>query len=65
MGKFIAEKTIKQMIESDCNIKDAKVLLLGLTFKENCEDLRNSRVVDVIQELEAYGVDVVVFDPVA
>jgi len=65
MGKFIAEQTVKQMIATGSSIKGAKVLLLGLTFKENCEDLRNSRVIDVIQELETYGVNVLVHDPVA
>jgi len=65
MGKFIAEKTIKCMIDSDCKIKGSRVAILGLTFKENCEDLRNSRVIDVIKELESYGVNVLVFDPVA
>lgn len=65
MGKFVAEKTIKQMIASDRKIKGARVAVLGLTFKENCEDLRNSRVIDVIRELEAYGVEVLVHDPVA
>jgi len=65
MGKFIAEKTVKKMIETDRKIKGARVAVLGLTFKENCEDLRNSRVVDVISELQSYGVEVLVFDPVA
>ena len=65
MGKFIAEQAVKQMIALDRSIKGAKVLLLGLTFKEDCEDLRNSRVIDVIQELEAYGIEVLVHDPVA
>jgi len=65
MGKFIAEQTVKQMIAADRSIKGAKVLLLGLTFKENCEDLRNSKVIDVIQELEAYGIEVLVHDPIA
>jgi len=65
MGKFIAEQTVKKMIAADHAVKGAKVLLLGLTFKENCEDLRNSRVIDVIQELEAYDVQVLVYDPVA
>jgi len=65
MGRFIAGKTIKKMIEADCKIKGAHVLVLGLTFKENCEDIRNSRVIDVIQELESFGVNVNVFDPVA
>jgi len=64
MGRFIAGKTIKQMIAADRKIKGACVVLLGLTFKENCEDLRNSRVIDIIRELESYGVDVVVHDPV-
>jgi len=65
MGKFIAEKTVKQMIVADRKIKGARVAVLGLTFKENCEDLRNSRVIDVIRELESYGIDVLVCDPVA
>ncbi|TLS76053.1 nucleotide sugar dehydrogenase [Mariprofundus erugo] len=65
MGKFVAEKTVKQMIASDRKIKGARVAVLGLTFKENCEDLRNSRVIDVIRELESYGVEVLVHDPVA
>jgi len=64
MGKFIAEQTVKQMIAADRPIKMGKVLLLGLSFKEDCEDLRNSRVIDVIQELESYGVQVLVHDPV-
>jgi len=65
MGKFIAEQTVKRMIGLDRPVKGAKVLILGLTFKENCEDLRNSRVIDVIKELESYGVQVLVHDPVA
>ena len=64
MGKYIAEQTIKQMIAGGCSIKGAKVNVLGLTFKENVPDLRNSRVIDVINELRAYGVDVYVHDPV-
>ncbi|MBL8352950.1 MAG: nucleotide sugar dehydrogenase [Burkholderiaceae bacterium] len=65
MGKFIAEQTIKQMIASGSHIKGAKVNVLGLTFKENCGDLRNSKVIDIIRELESYGVDVFVTDPQA
>jgi len=64
MGKFIAEQTIKQMIAAGSHIKGAKVNVLGLTFKEDCPDLRNSRVIDVISELWNYGVDVHVHDPV-
>ncbi len=63
MGKFIAEQTIKNMIASGSYVKGARVNLLGLTFKENCSDLRNSKVVDIIRELESYGVDVFVCDP--
>jgi UDP-N-acetyl-D-galactosamine dehydrogenase len=63
MGKYIAEQTIKQMIAADSRIKGAKVNVLGLTFKENCADLRNSKVADVINELKAYGVEVFVHDP--
>lgn len=63
MGKYIAEQTIKQMIAADSRIKGAKVNVLGLTFKENCSDLRNSKVADVINELKAYGVEVFVHDP--
>lgn len=65
MGKFIAEQTVKQMISQDLQVKGATVLIMGLTFKENCADLRNTRVVDVVAELETYGVSVVIWDPVA
>ncbi|MDD3342482.1 MAG: nucleotide sugar dehydrogenase [Sulfurospirillaceae bacterium] len=63
MGKYIADKTIKLMIESDAKIKDANVLILGLTFKENCPDIRNTKVVDIIQELEAFKCNVDIYDP--
>ena len=65
MAKFIAEQTIKQMIASGSYIKGARVNVLGLTFKENCGDLRNSKVIDIIRELESYGVEVHVTDPQA
>ena len=65
MGKFIAEKTIKAMIDAGCLIKGARVGLLGLTFKEDVPDLRNSRVEDIIHELSDYQVDVLVHDPLA
>ena len=65
MGKFIAEQTVKHMIRAGSSIKGSKVIVLGLTFKENCPDLRNSRVIDVIRELEAYGTEVHVHDPIA
>ena len=63
MGKFIAEQTIKHMIAAGSYVKGAKVNLLGLTFKEDCGDLRNSKVIDIINELKSYGVDVFVTDP--
>ncbi|CAL95806.1 nucleotide sugar dehydrogenase [Azoarcus olearius] len=65
MGKYVAEQTVKQMIAAGSSIKGAKVVVLGLTFKENCPDLRNSKVIDVIRELQSYGCDVIVHDPVA
>ena len=65
MGKYIAEQTVKQMIQSGVSVKGAHVNVLGLTFKENCPDLRNSKVIDVIRELESYGCTVHVHDPVA
>ncbi|MEP6607929.1 MAG: nucleotide sugar dehydrogenase [Burkholderiaceae bacterium] len=65
MGKFIAEQTVKNLIQSGVAVKGAQVVVLGLTFKENCPDLRNSKVIDVIRELESYGVTVTVHDPVA
>ena len=64
MGKFIAEQTVKEMIAAGSHVKGAKVSVLGLTFKENCPDLRNSRVIDVIHELISYGIQVHVHDPV-
>ncbi len=65
MGKFIAEQTVKQMIAAGNAIKGARVTVLGLTFKEDCADLRNSKVVDIINELKTYGVEVFVHDPQA
>ena len=65
MGKFIAEQTVKHMIRSGSAVKGARVNVLGLTFKENCPDIRNTRVIDVIHELASYGIEVHVHDPVA
>ena len=65
MGKYVAEQTVKQMIGAGVCIKGAQVNVLGLTFKENCPDLRNSKVIDVIHELQSYGCTVHVHDPVA
>ena len=63
VGKFIAEKTVKLMIASGSAIAGATVNVLGLTFKEDCPDLRNSRVIDIIRELQSYGIQVKVHDP--
>ncbi len=63
MGAFIASKVVKLMIAKNQPVKGAKVLVLGIAFKENCPDLRNSKVIDVIRELQSYGVDVDVVDP--
>ena len=65
MGKYVAEQAVKQMIQTGFAVKDAHVIVLGLTFKENCPDLRNSRVIDVVRELQSYGAIVHVHDPVA
>jgi UDP-N-acetyl-D-glucosamine/UDP-N-acetyl-D-galactosamine dehydrogenase len=65
MGKYIAEQTVKQMIAVGLPVKGADVIVLGLTFKEDCSDLRNSKVIDVITELKTYGVNVHVHDPIA
>ena len=65
MGKFVAEQTVKHLMRNGWKVKGATVIVLGLTFKEDCPDLRNSRVIDVIRELQSYGAEVVVHDPVA
>lgn len=65
MGKFIAQRTVKEMILAGHNILDATVTVFGLTFKEDCPDLRNSRVIDIIRELQDYGINVQVHDPLA
>nr|WP_051053330.1 nucleotide sugar dehydrogenase [Pseudodesulfovibrio piezophilus] len=65
MGKFIAESTVKLMIKNDCKIKGARVGVLGVTFKENVPDLRNTRVVDILEELDDYGADTLVHDAMA
>lgn len=65
MGKYVAEQTVKQMIQAGHSIRGCDVIVLGLTFKENCPDLRNSKVIDVIRELQSFGCRVHVHDPVA
>ena len=65
MGKYVAENVVKKLIAAGKNVKDAKVAILGFTFKENCPDTRNTRVIDIIKELAEYGITPVVADPVA
>lgn len=65
MGKYVAENTVKKMIQANKQIKGGKVAILGITFKENCPDSRNTKVIDIIHELKEYGVEVQVVDPVA
>ncbi|MBA4141413.1 MAG: nucleotide sugar dehydrogenase [Nitrosospira sp.] len=65
MAKFIAEQTIKHIINANINVRGARVNVLGLAFKENCSDLRNSKVADLISELKSYGIEIHVHDPVA
>ncbi|MDY2801192.1 MAG: nucleotide sugar dehydrogenase, partial [Fusobacterium mortiferum] len=63
--KFVVEKTVRMLIDNDIKVKNANVLVLGLTFKEDCPDLRNSKVVDIIEGLKSYGMNVTIFDPIA
>jgi len=65
MGKFIAERTVKMLLAADRKVRGARVAVLGLTFKENVPDLRNTRVVDILDELAEYGITVLVHDPLA
>ena len=63
MGPFVSQETVKMMIKKGIPIKDANVLVLGITFKEDCPDIRNSRAIDIVRELETYNVNVDVYDP--
>ena len=63
MGAFVTTRVVKLMISRDIRVHKARVLVLGLAFKENCPDLRNTRVIDVVRELESYDIDVAVYDP--
>lgn len=65
MGKYVAENLVKELIQADINIRHAKVAILGFTFKENVPDIRNTRVIDIINELEDYGVTPLIHDPQA
>lgn len=63
MGEYVASQVVKQMIKKDVNVNGAEVLMLGITFKENCPDVRNTKIVDVITALEDYGIKVTTYDP--
>ncbi len=63
MGHYVASEVIKLFVKNDIKIKDAKILVLGITFKENCPDVRNTKVVDVIKNLEDFGTETTIFDP--
>ena len=63
MGSFVASEIVKKMVQKDIPVKGEKALLLGFTFKENCPDIRNTRVIDIYQDLIEFGLDVTVFDP--
>ena len=65
IGKFVAENTVKKLIKAGKAVKDSKVLILGITFKENIPDIRNSKVIDIYDELQEYGIKVYVYDPYA
>ncbi len=65
MGAFVGECTVKKLIEADKLVRRAKVAVMGITFKENCPDVRNSKVMDIIKRLREYGIEPLVFDPCA
>ena len=65
MGKYVVENLIKNLIKADVPVKDAKVAILGFTFKENCPDTRNTRVIDIVNELNEYGINPIIADPEA
>lgn len=65
MGRYIASEFIKLLVKKDIKINSAKVLILGFTFKENCPDVRNTRVIDIINELKTYNINITIVDPIA
>lgn len=65
MGKYVAESLVKNLIRADIPVKGARVAILGFTFKENCPDTRNTKVIDIVRELQEYGIDPMITDPVA
>ncbi|PKD19473.1 UDP-N-acetyl-D-galactosamine dehydrogenase [Salegentibacter salinarum] len=65
MGKYVAGEVIKLMLQNDLKVKGADILVMGITFKENCPDVRNTKVVDVVKELQSYGTNITIYDPLA
>lgn len=65
MGKYVVESLVKKLIQADIPVKSAKIAILGFTFKENCPDTRNTRIIDIVNELKEYGITPVIADPVA
>ena len=63
MGKYVAGEVVKLMVKKDIKVKGAKALILGFTFKEDCPDVRNTKVIDIVRELETYGIEVIIHDP--
>lgn len=63
MGSYVAEQVVKLMVKKDISVKNARCLILGFTFKENCPDVRNTRVIDIINELKSYHINPVIYDP--
>ena len=63
MGKYVAGQVVKMMIKAGKPVKGAKILMLGITFKENCPDIRNTRAIDIVRELTDYGIEVTIYDP--
>ncbi|HCQ15426.1 MAG TPA: nucleotide sugar dehydrogenase, partial [Cryomorphaceae bacterium] len=63
MGKYVATEVVKMMVKAEMRVKNSKVLMLGITFKENCPDIRNTRAIDIYNELQTYQMDVDVYDP--
>ena len=65
MGEYVSSEVVKLMLQNDLKVKGSKVLVLGITFKENCPDVRNTKVVDVVRNLKEYGIDITIYDPLA
>ena len=63
MGQYVASEVVKQMLKNDLKVKNGKILVMGFTFKENCPDVRNTKVIDVVQHLKDYGAELVIYDP--